>query len=126
MIDGQTEEHRQRGQAMDGENNMLVLLQSRQASHLESLHSNEGYLFQDGTIKLTAFMLHTEHWKTVIQIRFCFQQMLLMWSESQWKEHLIAEYNQLTLGCNPIVWKTGTCWIDQRGRVIKRSIPFPI
>lgn len=32
------------------ENNMLILLQSRQASYLDSLQSNEMYLYQDGTI----------------------------------------------------------------------------
>lgn len=34
----------------------------------------------------------------------------------------VADYNQLMLGCNPVVWKT--CWIDQRGYVRKRSVPF--
>lgn len=36
----------------------------------------------------------------------------------------VVDYNQLTLGCNPVVWKTGTCWIDQRDRVRERSVPF--
>ena len=35
-----------------------------------------------------------------------------------------VDYNQLTLGCNPVVWKTGTCWIDQRDHVRKRSVPL--
>lgn len=36
----------------------------------------------------------------------------------------VVDYNQLSLGCNPVVWKKGTCWIDQRGRVRKRSVPL--
>lgn len=36
----------------------------------------------------------------------------------------VADYNQLKLGCNPVVWKTGTYWIDQRHHVRKRSVPF--
>lgn len=33
----------------------------------------------------------------------------------------VVDYNQLMLGCNPVVWKTGTCCIDQRDHVRKRS-----
>lgn len=60
----------QRGQAVDGENNMLVLLHPRHASYLESLHSSEGYLYH------LADCLHVTHkaLEKVIQISIIFNR----------------------------------------------------
>lgn len=42
---GHTDEQMHRGKEVNSENNMLILLQSRQASYLEPLHSSGGYLY---------------------------------------------------------------------------------
>ncbi len=36
----------------------------------------------------------------------------------------VVDYTQLALGCNSVVWKTGTCWIDHRDHVRERSVPL--
>lgn len=62
---------------------------------------------------------------SIIQIIIIFNRWYWCKANRNGKSILcVADYNQLALGCSPVVWKTGTCWIDQRGRVRKRSVPF--